>query len=79
MSTLGVRDHLPPIQRPLDGAQRFGQLSGIRVQAGHDLHAQSESELESDLLRVLGQDGHRTGADIAKADDSYVHIIHKSL
>ena len=43
------------------------------------LHAQTETELERDLLGILSQNRHRSGADVAETDNANVHIIHKWL
>ena len=71
-----VRHHLAPVGSLEDVAEGRGNLFGVHRAAAHGDHLQAVPELESDLVRVLGQDGKRAGPDVAQADDANIDFLH---
>jgi len=67
---------LAPVIRLDDGSERFGNLLARDRQVAHRSDPQLEAELETDLFGVLGEDGHRAGADVAEADNTHVNPLH---
>ena len=60
----------------IDAAKTFGQLLVLNGAAAHRGHIQLEAEFCRDLFRVPGQHTEGPHADVAKADNADVHLLH---
>ena len=70
-------DELAPVIGLQNRAQSFRDLFLFGMLRTDGFHPQTETKLEVDLFAIFGQYGHRSGTDVAQANDAYVHLLHR--